>query len=101
MKTFCATALAVLILLPFTAPFSTCDLTGSPFSSAPAAIASAANAIPPPPAIRISGRIRIEALSALHTIAHAPVPVLRAHKRPVDSSGRLVSASSLATVLRL
>jgi hypothetical protein len=100
MKILCATALTVLFLLPFTAPFSTRDLTGSPFSSTPAAIASAANAIPPP-AIRISGRIRIEALSALHTIAHAPVPVLRAHKRAVDSSGRLVSASSLATVLRL
>jgi len=34
-------------------------------------------------------------------IAPAPVPVLRAHKRPVDSAGRLVSASSLAPVLRL
>ena len=101
MKTLCAIALAVLILLPFTAPFSTCDLTGSPLSATPAATASAANAIPPPPAIRISGRIRIDALSALHTIAHAPVPVLRTHKRPVDSSGRLASASSQAPVLRL
>src|SRR5471032_1724036 len=100
MKKLCAILLAVLILLPFTTPFSTYDLASVSLPSTPAAAASATTSIPPP-AIRTSGRVRIDALSAHHTIACASITVLRAHKRPVDASGRIVDAASLTTVLRL
>jgi hypothetical protein len=102
---FLAFWLVVLIIVPFTAPFSTFDLARAQGSHAPLAppthVVKNDDAFPNVPCISTAGRVRLVRLLVL------PLE----HADPLTSSARLVSRCvsaghtaeqfSLATILRL
>jgi hypothetical protein len=107
---FSASWLVILILAPFTAPFSICELAGlietrathgAPAPTrAHAALVNATHSVTPPPIVRTVSRVKVLLLSARHR-SHAATPNVNRPKRTIDPpnlTGTLVTAT---TVLRL
>jgi hypothetical protein len=113
---FFASWLVVLVLVPFTAPFSTCDLTGL-FGIAQAhhsllaspAVRERRNpdedvtndaAILSVPCLSTAGRIRLLPLSRV-TLAEAAIPSAPAAMMWSAASTRSVGSTALSTILRV
>jgi hypothetical protein len=107
---FCASTLLLLILSPFTAPFSTYDLghvvghrtrQGAPLDERGAPNAVAADASTSlVPAVPAAGRVRILALAALRAASMVAAPSTHA-PRSAPARGTIAAPATLHAVLRL
>jgi hypothetical protein len=110
LRKFSAASLIVLALSPFTAPFSTCDLStllghagthGVPLAPrSKTALTTDSSVSTVPSAITRTARAKTLVTTSRHTIClvgHEP----SAHGRPDDSVHRLAIRSVLTTILRL
>jgi hypothetical protein len=107
---FAASWLIILILAPFTAPFSICELAslidtraayGAPASTQPhIAFTNATHSVAPPAIVRKVSRVKVLMLSprrgTLVATPHAP-----SLKRTVDPPDRAGTSVTATTVLRL
>ena len=104
---FFASWLVALILLPFTAPFSTCDVTGmfdgahSQHAPSRSAAVTSGAAIPSVPAVSAARRVRLLQASGA---AFAPASTARSSARFMwsgTSAGRISEHTTRAIILRL
>ena len=107
---FFATWLVALVIVPFTAPFSTCDLTslfgnphgqhtpGSPLTSV--AFTTDA-AVPIAPYVRSAGRVRLLQMSGVALAESAPPVSPVTLMWSAASAGCVKDHSALSTILRL
>jgi hypothetical protein len=112
VRKICALWLVGLIILPFTVPFPTCDLTdllggsaGRHDTSVPGSSSRTAvddgGALLVPPVATTAGRLKLRALAGLRSAQSvAPLPMVSI-ERPVVSTGRPGVSSPLTTTLRL
>jgi hypothetical protein len=107
---FFASWLVVLVLVPFTAPFSTCDLTGffggvqgrhTPLVPPTSAAVTTNSTVPSVPCISTAGRIRLVPLSGL-PIAQTKIASSSARFMWSGASAGCIRAHTvLATILRV
>jgi hypothetical protein len=103
---FFACWLVVLVIVPFTAPFSTCDLAGAqgrhaPLTSPPSAAVTNDAAVPSVPFVSTAGRVRLVPLSGL-PLAHATISSPSARFMwSAASAGCFREHTILTTILRL
>jgi hypothetical protein len=105
-----ARCLAALVLLPFTAPFRTCDLAAfvgtRPAQHLPASRPGPAalnidNAIANVPALARTGRVRLLEVSSTAGASVATVRPAATHMRPATVSHRARGRLVFATILRV
>lgn len=106
---FVASWLVVLVIVPFTAPFSTCDLTSvfgrsqeqhTPFAPPTSAAVSHDSTVSGVPCVSRAGRVRLLQLSGV-PLAHAKIPASQVRLMPGTSAGRIWEHTVLTTILRL